>query len=77
MNAYGTNDIRATKQITVNQYTYFSDILRREKRHISRQCVPSNPLYETHLVGNKSVDHFDVVGASPVGAAPTRSSFST
>ena len=29
------------------------------------------------LVGNKIVDHSDVVGASPVGAAPTSSSFST
>ena len=29
------------------------------------------------LVGNKIVDRSDVVGASPVGAAPTASSFST
>ena len=29
------------------------------------------------LVGNKIVDYFDVIGASPVGAAPTTSSFST
>ena len=29
------------------------------------------------LVGNETVDHSDVVGASPVGAAPTTSSFST
>ena len=29
------------------------------------------------LVGNKIVEHSDVVGASPVGAAPTTSSFST
>ena len=29
------------------------------------------------LVGNKIVDHSDVVGASPVGAAQTTSSFST
>ena len=29
------------------------------------------------LVGNKIVDRSDVVGASPVGAAPTTSSFST
>ena len=29
------------------------------------------------LVGNKFVDQSDVVGASPVGAAPTTSSFST
>ena len=29
------------------------------------------------LVGDKIVDDSDVVGASPVGAAPTTSSFST
>ena len=29
------------------------------------------------LEGNKIVDHSGVVGASPVGAAPTTSSFST
>ena len=29
------------------------------------------------LVGNKIVDHSDVVVATPVGAAPTTSSFST
>ena len=29
------------------------------------------------LVGNQIVDHSDVVGASPVGAAPTTPSFST
>ena len=29
------------------------------------------------LGGNKIVDHSDVVGAAPVGAAPTTSSFST
>ena len=29
------------------------------------------------LEGNQIVDHWDVVGASPVGAAPTTSSFST
>ena len=29
------------------------------------------------LVDNEIVDHSDVVGASPAGAAPTSSSFST
>ena len=29
------------------------------------------------IVGNKVVDNSDVIGASPVGAAPTTSSFST
>ena len=39
--------------------------------------IPSNLWYKTHLNRNKIVDHSDVVGASPVGAAPTTSSFST
>ena len=30
-----------------------------------------------NLVGKKIADHLDVVGASPVGAAPTSSSVST
>ena len=30
-----------------------------------------------NLVGNKIVDNSDEVGASPVGATPTTSSFST
>ena len=34
-------------------------------------------LYIVMLVGNEIVDHSDVVGASPVSAAPTKSSFST
>ena len=29
------------------------------------------------IVGNEIIDHSDVVGASPVGVAPTTSSFST
>ena len=38
-------------------------------------CQTSN--ISCTLVGNKIVDHWDVVGASPVGAAPTTSSFLT
>ena len=38
-------------------------------------CKTSN--IRRTLVGNKIVDHSDVVGASPVGAAPTTSSFLT
>ena len=46
-------------------------------------CLSPNRMYSqtsniSHtLIGNKLVDHSDVVGASPVGAAPTTSSFST
>ena len=35
------------------------------------------PIIRRTLVGIKIADHSDVVGASPVGAAPTTSSFST
>ena len=38
-------------------------------------CQTSN--ISRTFVGNKIVDHWDVVGASPFGAAPTTSSFST
>ena len=45
------------------------------------QCVKANYRQVSNirrtLEGNKIVDHSDVVGASPVGAAPTTSSFST
>ena len=49
-------------------------------KHLSRAwicnyCKTSNISYS--LVGIKNVDHSDVVGASPAGAAPTTSSFST
>ena len=52
------------------QWIYYGDIsyiyIYRKTSNISRT-----------LVNNKIVDHSDVVGASPVGAAPTTSSFST
>ena len=41
--------------------------------HIYRQISDISRV----LVGKKIADHLDVVGASPVGAAPTTSSFST
>ena len=41
-----------------------------------KKCRQTTNISRT-LAGNKTVDHSDVVGASPVGAAPTTSSFST
>ena len=41
------------------------------------RCMSLYILLRRTLVGNKIVDHSDVVGASPVGAALTASSFST
>ena len=46
--------------------TIVDDNIYRQVSNISRT-----------LVDNYIVDHSDVVGASPVGAAPTTSSFST
>ena len=51
--------------------------------HLSIDEFSSNNMYRKvsnisrTLEDNKIVDHSDVVGASPVGAAPTTSSFST
>ena len=41
----------------------------------NQYCKTSN--ISRTLIGNKIVDNSDVVGALPVGAAPTTSSFST
>ena len=41
----------------------------------SLQCQTSN--ISRTLVSNEIADHSDVVGASPVGVAPTTSSFAT
>ena len=46
-----------------------TDMTNKEYRQVSN--------IRRTLVGNKLIDHSDVVGASPVGAAPTTSSFST
>ena len=40
-------------------------------------CKTSNISRTLVIVGDKIVDNSDVVGAAPVGAAPTTSSFST
>ena len=52
--------------LSLNIWSKKIDINYRKTSNISRT-----------LVGNKIVDNSDVVGASPVGAAPTTSSFST
>ena len=53
--------------------TYCQELMENPTSHTYRKT--SNISHT--LVGNKIVDHSDVVGASPVGAAPTTSSFST
>ena len=48
-----------------------------QKWDFDRKVYRKTSNIRRNLVGNKIVDHSDVVGASPVGAAPTTSSFST
>ena len=67
-----------TKQIIANYHktsVYKSSQLAQDKQKYSIYRIVSN--ISRTLVDNKIVDHSDVVGASPVGAAPTTSSFST
>ena len=47
-----------------------------EIEHLNRNYRKTSNISCT-VVGNKIIDHSDVVGALPVGAAPTTTSFST
>ena len=63
----------------------FCELKHRNYVHICKLAVVHNRNHRYRqvsnirrtLVGNKIVDNSDVVGASPVGAAPTKSSLST
>ena len=54
------------------------DFVRLKQEVLLHHILPSRKISNISrtLVGNKIVDNSDVVGASPVGAAPTTSSFS-
>ena len=54
----------------------FGVVSRTPKEPVNKEYRQLSNIIRT-LVGNTIVDHLDVVGASPVGAAPTASSFST
>ena len=54
---------------------FFKNIIQKNILQFVIYCQVSN--IRLTWVGNQIVDHSDVVGASPVGAAPTTSSFST
>ena len=56
--------------------TFFNLSIHRQQCVTNLDVPPSLDIRRT-LEGNKIVDHSDVVGASPVGAALTTSSFST
>ena len=54
-------------------------LLKCYRKHVEKHWLEYRQISNIRhtLVGNDIVDHSDVDGASPVGAAQTRSSFST
>ena len=60
-----------------NVYMFFTHIYEIKFRIIIVHCDCHQTYTSRTLVGNKIVDHLEVVGASRVGAAPTTASFST
>ena len=66
-------------------WIYFSHKMRKSvsrkwiKKQNANHFVQASACYRktSNISRNKIVDNSDVVGASPVGAAPTTSSFST
>ena len=59
--------------VNVSDLIYFGTI---DMQHFSQLGIYINKMY-LWIVEKKIVDHYDVVGGSPVGAAQTTSSFST
>ena len=58
-------------------HTFHADVLAPTVAMHNTDNYRQTPNICRSLVGNKFVVHSDVVGASPVGAAPTTSSFLT
>ena len=67
----------ATKHTAILQNVAVQNHRRRGGRLWCNFCYRKTSNISRTLVGNKIVDNSDVVGASPVDAAPTTSSFST
>ena len=57
--------------------TLFNSLFRQTMQKLGNKTYCQTLNISRTLVGNKIVDHLIVVGAWPVGAAPTTSSFST
>ena len=81
---YSTHRLTISSTINLKNYSMFNLAVRRQAITWKTDADPFHlRIYRKTcnisrtLVGNKIVDHSDVVGASPVGAAPTTSSFST
>ena len=72
-----TSDVDILQQITIKQFSKFHSRKVSHKTLHQIQNYRKTSYISRTLVGNKIADNSDVVGASPVGTAPTTSSFST
>ena len=80
-------DTLQMRKFSINRYLKSKgreyDLSDKHMFRLSKQTLVAKKKYRKvsnirrTLIGSKIVDHSDVVGASPVGAAPTTSSFST
>ena len=61
----------------MNEYIFLNTSIRLARNRFDNSIYHKTSNISHTLVGNKIVDHSAVVGASPVGAAPIISSFST
>ena len=73
-----TNFMLQSRPLHMLSVGAWEDLCSEEQNKNPLMSPYNDMFYARHsLVGNKIVDHLDVVGASPVGVAPTTSSFST
>ena len=59
------------------KFVIFKNMSKMLLKLVAKKYCRKTSSISCTLVGTKIVDQSDVVGASPVGAAPTTSSFST
>ena len=72
---HGSREFGPSREITGEPLNSRSRILAPKWREITGVDCTVKPLSRT--LGNKILDNSDVVGAPPVSAAPTKSSFLT
>ena len=76
-NGLAPNRINPSSEISTDGLNLLTDICTYMRHSTSMSYYRQTSNISRTLVGTKIVDHSDVVGASPVGADSTTSSFST
>ena len=74
--AFQQNEYQVNNWVILSKIVYVTPIIYGRNFKFSELPYRKTSNISHTLVGNTIVDHSDVVRASPVGAAPTTSSFS-